>query len=262
MSEVENNTQSEQMLQRDENGLVVGVNYKFKKNGYRKVIDWRAMILPEHLVFNKQYQKEIEERIGKPFDHISIEEALASDKLEDRHFLILLAGIKELAALRGFVSVDTSLDKVEQHHCAARCHITWMPNFETSGHTVTFGDGAGASLDNTNGFGQIFLETIAINRAFVRAVRNFLGISIVGQDEIGGKFKKESGQPSQTVAFSSNSYLEQVCSERKISFETFQKRVIQGYKHLLKDQNPEAWKSFADLKPLDATNLLELIKKD
>lgn len=243
-----------ELLVRDSRGLVKGVDYKLKTTGYRKVIDWRAMILPEHLVFNKQYQKEIEDKYGKPLDQLSVTE------VEDKYLLILLSGIKELADLRGYVSATPTLVKSERDHASATFSITWIGNFETNYRDVTRGDGAAATLDNTNGFGQIFLETIAINRAFVRAVRNFLGINIVGQDEVGGKFKTVKSDNNDTATFSSNQFLEQKCADKNISFDVFKARVIEGYKDKLKDKNPENWKNFADLKAIDASTMLEIIK--
>lgn len=233
-------------------GLVQDVEYKFKPNGR---VDWRAMINPKYLVLNRQKQKEIEEKYQKSIDQISPTE------VDDSFLLILLNGIKELATLRGYICVNSKLVKADRDHCAAECSITWTPNFETFNQPITFSDAAGASVDNTNGFGTFFLETIAINRAFVRAVRNFLGVEITGQDEIGGKFKKEAASNSQTVAFSSNAILEERCTNKGITFEAFRKRVIDNHQDKLsKGANPQAWGSFNDLKPIDASTLAELVK--
>ena len=60
----------------------------------------------------------------------------------------------------------------------------FLPNYETGGQAVTFQDMANATLNNTSNFATKFLETIACNRAFVRCVRNFLNVHIVGDDEI------------------------------------------------------------------------------
>jgi hypothetical protein len=59
-----------------------------------------------------------------------------------------------------------------------------MGNFETAGQSVVFEDIANATEANTDNFCLKFLETIACNRAFVRCVRNFLNIHIIGADEI------------------------------------------------------------------------------
>ena len=49
---------------------------------------------------------------------------------------------------------------------------------------VLYEEYANATSENTNDFCLKFLETIACNRAFVRCVRNFLNINIVGVDEL------------------------------------------------------------------------------
>ena len=64
------------------------------------------------------------------------------------------------------------------------CNITYLPNYETNFKEVTFSDVANAAIENTSSFIKKFLETIACNRAFVRCVRNFLNVHIVGDDEI------------------------------------------------------------------------------
>src|SRR6056300_1922725 len=62
--------------------------------------------------------------------------------------------------------------------------MKFSPNYETFGQSVIFQDMANATLDNTSSFATKFLETIACNRSFVRCVRNFLNVHIVGDDEI------------------------------------------------------------------------------
>ena len=70
------------------------------------------------------------------------------------------------------------------NHVAVSCNITYLPNYETNFKEVTFSDVANATIENTSSFAKKFLETIACNRAFVRCVRNFLNVHIVGDDEI------------------------------------------------------------------------------
>ena len=74
--------------------------------------------------------------------------------------------------------------KCEEDHVAVICRVTFLPNYETGSKAVTFQDMANATLNNTSSFATKFLETIACNRAFVRCVRNFLNVHIVGDDEI------------------------------------------------------------------------------
>ena len=158
-------------------GLLEGVKYEYNKDGS---INWRAMIAPDHLYPNKGWF----EMRNQPMPY-------SVEGLEDNQLLIKLSGIKELARLRGFRSVRYEVIKCELDHVSIKCCIDWLPNFEDPEHDtdsflsdVHFEDVANATLDNTSSFARKFLETIAANRAFVRCVRNFLNVHIVGADEI------------------------------------------------------------------------------
>lgn len=153
---------------RDELGRMIGVQYKFHEDGS---IDWRGMIPNHHLFVNK---KNLQKK-GLPLtDNV--------EEVSDENLLIKLSGIKYLARVRGYKSVKYKIFSSSQEHCAVKCSIAWIPNFESE--EVIYEDIANATIYNTSDFGQKFLETIAANRAFIRAVRNFLNIFIVGYEEI------------------------------------------------------------------------------
>jgi len=80
------------IYKRNEHGLLENVNYTFNDDGS---VDWRAMVKPEFLYPNKDWFV----RRNKPLPD-SIE------GLEDKQLLIMLGGIKELAKLRGYTSID------------------------------------------------------------------------------------------------------------------------------------------------------------
>ena len=166
------------LLKRDEYGLLPGVKYEFNPNG---MINWRAMIGREYLVVNRDSVK----NQNKDLDISS---------LPDNQLLILLAGIKDLAQTRGFRSVSYDVIEASSNYVAVKCTIEWIPNFETEMEPVSFSSLADAHIENTKSFAKDFLMAIAENRAFVRAVRNFLRINIVGSDEVGDTNK---GQPPQ-----------------------------------------------------------------
>jgi hypothetical protein len=155
---------------RNQDGLLSNINYVYADDGF---IDWRAMIKQEYLYPNRDFF----ELRGQPVPS-SIE------GLADKQLLIMLGGIKELAKLRGYKSISYDLTHVDKDYVVAKCKINWIANYETSGIEVAFEDVANATSNNTDDFCLKFLETIACNRAFVRAVRNFLNIHIVGADEI------------------------------------------------------------------------------
>ena len=134
------------------------------------LIDWRKMIKPEYLVINKDSAK------GET----------DINKLKDWQLIILLGGIKELAQIRGYTNVTYDVVSPNSDYVVATCNITWRPNYETEGQEVVFSAIGDASPNNTTGFGRAFLAACAENRAFVRCVRNFLRINIVGKEELSG----------------------------------------------------------------------------
>ena len=148
------------MFSRDENGLLSNSDYHFNEDGS---VNWRSMIQNEHLFPNRDWFKTRSQTMPRTVEG-----------LKDHQLLIKLSGIKELARLRGFKSINYKVVKCEQDHVAVICEIAFLPNYETGGEEVVFQDMANATIHNTSDFGQIFLETIACNRAFVRCVRNFL----------------------------------------------------------------------------------------
>ena len=93
--------------------------------------------------------------------------------LADHQLLIKLAGIKELAKLRGFDSISYDTVKCDEGHVAVCCNVSFIPNYETCSQPVCFQDMANATLNNTSSFATKFLETIACNRAFVGVLEIF-----------------------------------------------------------------------------------------
>jgi hypothetical protein len=104
------------------------------------------------------------------------------------------------------------------------CVIKWFPNFETGGIPVEFAAKADATITNCDSFAKYYLSAMAENRAFVRAVRNFLNIPILGKDEI-GKTPLETATTS-VVKATPHSILEELLAERKISFDKLKAKMI------------------------------------
>jgi len=236
------------LYKRDENGLLLNSEYKFNEDGS---IDWRAMIKDEYLFPNKSW-----------FELRNKEMPSSTDGLEDHQLLIKLGGIKELAKLRGFKNVTYKFQKCEESHVAVTCGINFIGNYETGGEVVYFEDAANATLNNTSSFATKFLETIACNRAFVRCVRNFLNIHIVGDDEIDKSNKTTSTALSPLTP---NSVLENKFSD----FESLKEELRNLWKEAVKDNNQSQidllsdvknWKSFSDIPPKEARLLIKIFK--
>jgi len=223
------------VLKRNEFGLLEEppIPYVFNDDGY---VNWRKMIRPEFLVPNKQRTQETD-----------------ITKLEDKDLLILLGGIKELAQIRGFTCVSYDVPEAGPNYVIASCYINWIGNYETAGREVSFQSIADASPDNTQSFARNYLAAIAENRAFVRCVRNFLKINIVGQEEIGTKVIDE---PAPENPMSPATVLYNLMKEKNISFEQIQKRLIKD-----KYEKAEEITSINDLSKPKIFELIERIKK-
>lgn len=235
---------------RDENGLLENIDYVFNEDGS---IDWRAMVKEEHLFPNKLWF----ERFNKPITK-------TIEGLKDYQLLIKLSGIKELARLRGFTSCTYETVKCEQDHVAVSCSMQFIGNYETNNHSILFEDMANATIHNTSSFAKKFLETIACNRAFVRCVRNFLNVHIVGMDEID---TSEQSKSEETISssFSVHSTLEKFAKEN-IGCSTFEcfKEYLSNLKQSNQYINSEAssWQSYTDIPSKEARILLNLIKQN
>ena len=167
------------VLKRSDGGLIDGTDYVFNDDN---TIDWRAMVKTEHLVPDRNKTSETD-----------------VTKLPDTQLIILLGGIKELAQIRGYTSVRYDVKCPSPEYVVATCTIDWIPNYETEGQAVTFSAIGDASLNNTNSFAKNFLGPIAENRAFVRCVRSFLKINIVGKEElVGDTFARQTGIPEES----------------------------------------------------------------
>lgn len=248
--EVETSVEAVTPQKRDSLGLFPNVSYKFNDDGS---INWRAMVKSEHLFPNKGWF----EIRNKPVPQ-SIE------GLADYQLLIKLGGIKELAKLRGFKSVKYEIVKCETNYVSIKCGITWIPNYEAD-YEIHYEDVANATNDNTSNFAVKFLETIAANRAFVRAVRNFLNIHIVGSDEIDSSKKNASSSVVEEEAEfnlpSSQNMLEKIAKSAGMAFPEFQTFVENARIHnIYNNKNSSKWTSFDDVPAKDARILISILK--
>ena len=237
------NSSGPNLFDRDENGLLKNIQYIFDEDGS---VNWRAMIGNEHLFPNRSWFE------GRGKDIPPSAEGLA-----DHQLLIKLSGIKELARLRGFSSVSYESVKCEADHVAVICRMKFIPNYETGQNSIDFQDMANATLENTSSFATKFLETIACNRAFVRCVRNFLNVHIVGDDEIDKSGKPPSIPPSSAASLSPHGILE----GRFNSFDDLKNSLRELWSSgEYKNDEVKDWNSFKDIPPKEARILLGLLK--
>lgn len=226
---------------RNVDGLLADVTYIFNEKGN---VDWRKMIRPEFLVVNTQR-----------FEKKGVEIPTSTEGLDDRDLLILLAGIKDLARLRGYESVSHSVSAPTPEYVVSTCSISWIPNFETEGRSVTFSAIGDAGLVNTNGFGRLYLGAIAENRAFVRAVRNFLNINIAGQDEIAPKTAADDSNESLGLA-SPTVLLSKIMVEKNVGLDVIFAKLIEE-----KIDGAADFKTIDDIPKTTVFSLIERLKK-
>lgn len=224
---------------RDENGLLPFVKYAYNADGS---INWRKMIKPEFLVVNKQAFERRKQDVPKSIEGV-----------DDKDLLILLGGIKDLARLRGYTFVQHTPIVTSPNYCSVRTTINWTPNFETDGESITFDSLADASTQNTNGFAKLYLAAIAENRGFVRAVRNFLGINIAGQDEVGADYVEE--EPTDSNG-NPHKFLEGILTRNSIKFESFKNRMVQK-----KVDGAEKWETLKDVPSNQVWEVASLVQQ-
>jgi hypothetical protein len=230
-------------FKRDANGLLECVDYTFNPDN---TINWRSMIKKEYLVPNRDSFKNQKDINLKEID---------ISTLPDNQLLILLAGIKELAQIRGYSNVSYDVIQAQPDYVAVKCTINWIPNYETSMNSVSFSALADAHLDNTKDFAKNFLMAIAENRAFIRTVRSFLKINIVGNDEM-GKTNHVDLETEPNVSITQPiALLEKTMSEYNISFEQIKERAVQ--KNM---ENADSWKEIKDISPLQMFSIISGIK--
>jgi len=239
------------LWKRNEHGLLESVEYTFNEDGS---VNWRAMISSEHLYPNKEH-----------FEMRKMPLPESIEGLEDNQLLIKLGGIKELAKLRGIKSVGYNVEESSDERSVVRCIVEFIANYENpdpEGCSLSFSSIANATVHNTNGFAAKFLECIAENRAFVRTVRNFLGIHIVGADEIDTSRNKAPivvAPSSGAKDISPQGILKEKAGTDFNSFLTKLRKLYVDGKYENDPEVIKTWKDYKDIPAKECRKLLKLI---
>jgi len=225
------------IIKRNEYGLLEdkNINYVFNDDGS---VNWRKMIKLEFLVANRDRTDETD-----------------ISKLEDNELIILLGGLKDLANIRGYHSVTYTVTHASPEYVCASCSIVWIGNYETeNGESILFQSVADAGLNNTEGFGQMYLAAIAENRAFCRAVRNFLRINIVAKEEI-KNVKTSKPNPAHNSA-SPDIYLTNLMKEKKVNFASIKDKMVKEAV-----DGADGWGSVKDIPRIKMFEIIERMQK-
>ncbi len=168
-------------MKRLENGLLENVNYV--RDEKTSKINWFRMIPANYLYLNQDKKAKIEARIGRKING-PLQDSDLTD-LNETDLVITLAGVRHLLDLRGYKSVKMVVGNSDPGYAAVSCEILFTP-LEDNNTEQSFSACASAHTQSTKSWYQNYLVEAASNRAFCRCVRNFLGINVVAQDELGG----------------------------------------------------------------------------
>lgn len=265
---------------RDTNGLLTCYAHHFNGDGS---VNWRAMLLPEHLYVNPDFEKELKMQFG-----VTSRRQIDVTKIEDKKLLVLLDGWRYLLRLRGYRSIDIKMDSVTPEKAAATCTIELIGNYETQNQPITSSDSASASLYSVSGSFQLHLEAMAANRALIRCARAMLGVKIYGKDEFDGEANAqylrdlESGLSPQKMVASEIApsgkpdikaweRVRTVATQKGFTFEQIKGRATELNEQCKKDaelaktsrliNDPNTWTGFESLDGGDAYTILTLMEK-
>ena len=216
------------------------------------MIDWRAIIPKSWLFVN-----------AKKFTDKNQEAPKTVEGLDDSMVIIKLGGIKWLARVRGYDKVSYEVIS-DAPNVTVKCSIDWSPNFENP-LGATYEEIASCNEKNASNFNLIYAESIAANRAFVRCVRNFLNVNIVGEEEI---FEKEAIEPKSetsdgTVAIDPQSIFIKIAKEKGLDLAAIIKMCEESDESLkdLASRVSSDKELVKELTPKIAKKLIKSIKK-
>jgi hypothetical protein len=223
------------IIERDENGLIKGLTYQFTEEGY---IDWRKM-LPTQYLYTKGEEQDI-------------------TKVDDSQLIVNLAGMRYLAKLRGMNSYRYEIHRATDTYAAVLCHIDWLKNYEQN---AVFSEAvASATLETTNELTSKYILETAQNRAFCRAVREYLNIKIVSQEELNSTPKKTddiSVSPKDSNdGIDIYKVLDDAMLSKNVGWVWLKSRLVD-----LKMENAENFQTIRDIPKSKVFTVIERLKK-
>lgn len=233
-------------MKRLENGLIDGLNYI--RDGKTNKIDWLKMIPPEYLYINNDKKAQIEKRLGKPFDQITVADAI------DTELVVTLQGIRWLLDTIGYKQVKMKIDAATPDYAAATCEITFIPNDEEKFEQI-YSASASAHPGNTKHWYANYLIEASSNRAMCRAVRGYARVNVVSREELGANL--DSNESTVETA---------PVKQIKLLSDLMDKKMVKFDPHIVKklkdaNQYKEEYKSVNDLPKEVIFDLLERLKK-
>lgn len=235
-------------------------------------INWRALVQPQHVYVKKGDEPKVATALGVTPQDIK-DGKYDTTRVEDKYLVIRKAGLIELARIRGYYSALPEVKHSSRDYVVVQTHIHWK-EFDGQDEVSTGGVGE-ATPENTSQFMRAYLAAAAENRAFSRAVRQFLNIDIVSHEELGsnGVEPEADSGSSMSTSWQPQDVLQKKVEEAKSSFEKMKAAAITKFKHdaeqLAKDPlykvafktDPSVWTKYADITAIDCLTLIELIDR-
>lgn len=235
------------LIERNEFGLVKGVNYSYDESGF---INWRTVIPQEFLYLNPGKKEQLEKKYNKTYNEINIVE----DKVEDKDLCILLGGIRFLANLIGYKSINYVIGQSTPDYCSATCTIVFKGNYSTNNEDRAHSDSASATLNNTASFYRNYLVEAATNRAFCRTVRGYCNLSIVSKEELSEKNIAPDDQPTESSSIKPIETLKGILKQKNRTFDELRAKLV---KDGMKDA--EEWKSIDDIPKIKIFDIITIL---
>lgn len=230
---------------RDEFGLKRNFPYVFKEDGS---VDWVKLLKPEHFFPNKYNFEKRGEKVPA-----NIADVADADKL------LSLSGLKYLAELRGYESLEYSTPKLDNGYVVVKCSISWIPNFENERGLRTE-EVANATAHNTELLVRPYLETVAANRAFSRAVRNALLLNFVSEAEV-GEISEEDTESGTVRTVEPADVLRAFALEKGLkTFDAFKAAVAEKCEEPELKEKTAACMDWKDLDPTSCRKLKAFLK--
>lgn len=253
-------------FERNSDGLVKGVTYSYTPLGK---IDWKAMLRREDLYIMEKYRADA----SKLFEGLSYDK-IDPKTLPDKWVCANLAGMVRLLHLRGYHSITYPQIIIHPDRAVASCQIEFIGNFETGGKSRITSSVASASPASVDKFYRPYIETLAENRALVRAIKRELEITIVNIEEIDKNADLPQSDTTASVnsqyGFKPNDLLKKKCKEfpaGPISFASVKKASIDHNAKQAADSKdrlvsgPETWESFDSISEIDCWMLMGILAK-
>lgn len=152
------------------------------------LFDWKSLIPKQYIEISSQWLSE------NGIDPAKFEEGNKEELKErcgEENLIIRLAGFKHLAHLRGIKSVGYKLKTLDKERVSsictikfAKCELTDKEGRVSLFPEQEFSGVANANIENTSYPFSNFLESMAENRSFIRAVKTAFNINILGAEEL------------------------------------------------------------------------------